>query len=565
MNEGKRKAIEESNKQRFLKKFGTLDIKELLGDDVLTLKKSIHDRLLEFGDSHTSHWIKTYLPDDLKWLIPYQKEFKRHKQIETRASRVDEYKRTYLLETFGTTDVESILGEAVLRGEQSLFSRFKELGKYTPSQTTRFVETYASDEIKSRLYPFLQEAEDLFYSNYNEEMVSKMSEQAKKAIIMSYAKYGRASFSSFTEKENKEFLNSLSIEPLEPVPSTTRGVKFRGKCLLCGHVNLFNFQSNRIPTVCPYCNESGKTRIELAIQIALEREGFHVSPKERSIIKSEEGRPQEIDLYLPDLNIGFEINGALTHNSGINPFAQQPKHKDYHKRKTEQALAKGIRLYHIWEHWEDHIDLVKLVLAKCRVFNKTFQARKLTLVVNPDILEVNTFLNNNHKQGFCKTSLSLALYDEETMVQYIGFVISDDVAELVRNATLQGAQVIGGIFKLFKHSLQILKNLGVKSIVTFADRDLTPDQSSSVYSRLGFTFVGDVGQTMSYYVFRNRSCFEKQVYNRRFFQKKYLKDRLSRVKDWKFDEKETELQNLARAGIYPIFNSGCFKFVYLIN
>ena len=61
---------------------------------------------------------------------------------------------------------------------------------------------------------------------------------------------------------------------------------------------------------------------------------------------------KEVDIYLPELNIGIEVNGALSHNSGFSPFDSLPKSPSYHKDKSDLALSKGIRLFHFWEHWD---------------------------------------------------------------------------------------------------------------------------------------------------------------------------------------------------------------------
>ena len=51
----------------------------------------------------------------------------------------------------------------------------------------------------------------------------------------------------------------------------------------------------------------------------------------------------QIDILILDLNIGFEYNGSYHHS-------YPKKDKDYHKYKTEKALEKRIKLYHIWQY-----------------------------------------------------------------------------------------------------------------------------------------------------------------------------------------------------------------------
>ena len=50
----------------------------------------------------------------------------------------------------------------------------------------------------------------------------------------------------------------------------------------------------------------------------------------------------EIDVYLPELKIGFEFNGLYWHS-------EECKDKNYHLNKTNYFKEKGIRIIHIWE------------------------------------------------------------------------------------------------------------------------------------------------------------------------------------------------------------------------
>ena len=53
--------------------------------------------------------------------------------------------------------------------------------------------------------------------------------------------------------------------------------------------------------------------------------------------------PKEIDIYLPDLNIGIEYNGTRWHSIELGAP------KDYHLNKSILCREKGIRLIHIYE------------------------------------------------------------------------------------------------------------------------------------------------------------------------------------------------------------------------
>lgn len=52
---------------------------------------------------------------------------------------------------------------------------------------------------------------------------------------------------------------------------------------------------------------------------------------------------REIDIFIPKLKVGFEINGDYWHS----------KHnvtKGSHFRKTQKCVSKGIKLFYLWEH-----------------------------------------------------------------------------------------------------------------------------------------------------------------------------------------------------------------------
>lgn len=64
--------------------------------------------------------------------------------------------------------------------------------------------------------------------------------------------------------------------------------------------------------------------------------------------------PQELDFYLPNINLALEFNGTFWH-SDIN------KDKYYHQNKTKKCLEKGISLIHVFEYsWIKNCDLEKI-------------------------------------------------------------------------------------------------------------------------------------------------------------------------------------------------------------
>ena len=173
---------------------------------------------------------------------------------------------------------------------------------------------------------------------------------------------------------------------------------------------------------------------------------------------------KHIDTYIPSFNIGFEYNGYYWHSTNHSRI-----HKNYHKNKTEVALSKGIKIYHIWDFDDEEIikSLIKTKLGK--VDNRLY-ARKLTLKPLDTTLR-GDFFNNNHLHGDVGASFAFGLFDGEELVQAISFRKHKEGMEIARLATKLNTSVVGGFSKLLKYSTPCVKEVGYDKIVTYCDRD----------------------------------------------------------------------------------------------
>ena len=80
----------------------------------------------------------------------------------------------------------------------------------------------------------------------------------------------------------------------------------------------------------------------------------------------------EIDILLPEMNIGFEYNGLYWHSEDY-------KHKDYHIEKTTYFDNKGIRIIHIWEDdWKNKHRKGKRNMATDKKEKDTKRKKKAT-------------------------------------------------------------------------------------------------------------------------------------------------------------------------------------------
>lgn len=449
-----------------------------------------------------------------------------------------------------------------LRTKQAISTNFIKYGVSSPSKTEKVRNKIKRTNLIR--YGFTSSAK-------NEEVKKKRQETTKKNMgvinpFMSLrsqekcinTRYPYLTFNKATEEGMLNYLKAENISPIREIPM--RSVPFKGKCLVCGRISEFHFTPE--VTACPFCNKSS-TIFERKVSAFLsDKLGLKVEPHNRTIL---EGR--EIDIYLPDLKIGFEINGALTHNSGFSRFGAKPKSRNYHSNKTEEALKAGVKLFHIWEDYNQDI-LMSVIKAKLKVFDKTLYARKLC-VKEVSWKEVNEFYQRAHLLGSTSSTFSIALTDGNSIVQAVSVLVNGEVAVITRNASELNTSVLGGFNRILKRVLIILKNRGVKKLITYAQRDLTPVAEDSIYSRAGFKFMYDAGPTLYYYVYRSFISAEGKYYakgikNRQSFMKHKLSmfngTKLRNGSVFNLDTTLTEQENLSLLQIYPIYNSGCFKF-----
>lgn len=193
----------------------------------------------------------------------------------------------------------------------------------------------------------------------------------------------------------------------------------------------------------------------------------------------------EIDLYLPDYNIGIEYNGMYWHSSTNNTPVK------YHQEKSLLAESKGIRLIHIYEdEWLNPIKrklIEDIILHACNIQNThKIYARKCIIkeISNKDYIN---FCDNNHIQGYKEASVKLGLYYNDQLIQIASFSKSRFDKkyqwEWIRGCTLINYNIIGGTSKLFSY---FIKHYNPNSVVCYVDYNKFNGNS---YKQIGFNFV----------------------------------------------------------------------------
>jgi hypothetical protein len=242
----------------------------------------------------------------------------------------------------------------------------------------------------------------------------------------------------------------------------------------------------------------------------------------------------EIDIYLPDLKIGFEFNGLYWHSDKY-------RSKNYHFDKTKYFLEKGIRIIHIWEDdWSFNCDIVKSQIRNWLGKNETkIFARKCKVV---QLKSVSSFLNKNHIQGVDQSSLKLGLYYNDDLVSVMTFntfegrkKMEDSGWNLSRFCNKIGTNVIGGASKLLKY---FVKNYNPIRVVSYADKDWSV---GNLYYQLGFNKINESLPDYKYI-----------VDNKRIHKSNFKKSKLKYTC--------TENEYIKSIGVYKIWDCGKIKF-----
>jgi len=261
----------------------------------------------------------------------------------------------------------------------------------------------------------------------------------------------------------------------------------------------------------------------------------NVQSNSRQIIK-----PQELDIHIPDHNLAIEYNGLFWHSS----YSLESEDKDYHLIKTNLCKEKGIQLFHIFENeWEDPNkqeiwkSIIKNKLGKSsKIFARKCKIKEIASK------ETKEFLENNHLQGSCLSSINVGLYYEDELVSLMTFGKSRFNKkvdwELLRFCNKINYSVVGAASRLFKNFLK--EHTG--SIVSYADMRYSDGR---LYRNLGFKFRHE--SNPNYFYWKDELILESRI----GYQKHKLNDKLE-----EFDENLTETENMYNNGYRKIYDCG---------
>ncbi len=229
----------------------------------------------------------------------------------------------------------------------------------------------------------------------------------------------------------------------------------------------------------------------------------------------------EIDIYLPDLKIGFEFNGLYWHSS-------QYKGKNYHIDKTKYFADRGIRIIHIWEDdWSLKSDIIKSQISNWvgESENKIY-ARKCEIREISDKKQVREFLNENHIQGYTNSVKRIGLFHNNVLVSLMTFdkfegrkKMGESEWNLNRFCNKINTSVIGGASRLFRY---FMNSELPERIVSYADMDWS---IGGIYDTLGFSKISESKPDYKYIIDNKRvhkSGYRKSKLNTNLSESKFM-------------------------------------------
>jgi len=341
-------------------------------------------------------------------------------------------------------------------------------------------------------------------------------------------------------KKNSSLVNNIKYELM-----STNHSEYLIKCIKCGEEftiqrQLWRNRAKNGEVICLKCNpvNNGTSIAEKSILNYI-KDIYNGRIDENIKIDG-----KEIDIYLPDLKLGFEYNGLYWH-SEIN------KSKNYHYDKYKHFNSIGVNLFQIWEDdWSNRQKIVKSIINNKLGLSNKIWARKCEVREINDNKLVKSFLEENHIQGFVGSKIKIGLFHEGNLVSIMTFgnlrkslgqKTTNEKYELIRFCNLINTSVVGGASKLFKYFLNNFK------IVECISYSLNDHSTGNLYKNLGFHTKSE---TVPNYFW----CKSGIRYHRFNFRK----DKLVKIG---CDINKTEVEIMYELGYFRVFDSGSKKWI----
>ena len=429
------------------------------------------------------------------------------------SKETQEKSKQTLIKNYGITNPSGSKELLEKRIESFKLSNYKETYKKTSLKKYGVDHPWMNKDIHNKTI-------DFFYSSYRRRIESKIDINDFKFIGFKKGISNSLVFNCF------ECSNEFDILTYQFYYRTNSGVNICTNCFpisensSISQIELYNFITN---------NYSGEVLLDC-----------------KNIIN-----PYEIDIYLPELKIGFEFNGVWWHSEKF-------KNENYHLKKYELSNLNNVSLITIWEDdWVKNREICEsFVLNKLRKTSNRIYARKCE-IKEISYNDSKEFLDSNHLQGDCKSSIRIGLFNNNELISLMTFSKlrlplqrheknrnKDKHYELTRFCNKINTSVVGGASKLMKYFITKYNPIQVE---TYSDNLIS---NGDLYETLGFEY-SHTSKPGYWYVIDG-------IREHRF---NWRKQKLIKMG---YDINKTEEEIMSELGHYRIYNAGNKKWIYKV-
>jgi hypothetical protein len=243
--------------------------------------------------------------------------------------------------------------------------------------------------------------------------------------------------------------------------------------------------------LCTICNPIDKHQSGKEIKLY----NFIKSIYNGEIIQNYRLQNQELDVFLPQIKTGFELNGIHWHSDIY-------KDRNFHLNKSKFFDSNNINLFHIWEDdWDSKTQIIQSQIKNVIGLSRKIPARKCQVKSITDSKLVRKFLDDNHIQGFSNSNVKIGLYYQDDLVSIMTFdkfegrnKMSDLEWSLNRFCNKLDISVIGGASKLLSF---FIKSYNPKRVISYADKDWS---KGNLYQKLDFIKVHETEPDYKYVI-----------------------------------------------------------------
>lgn len=212
---------------------------------------------------------------------------------------------------------------------------------------------------------------------------------------------------------------------------------------------------------------------------------------------------KEIDIFIPDLKIGFEFNGLYWHSESVLLHNNQDPKKDYNKLIEMQN--NGIRLIQIFEdEWDNKKNIVLSRIDNILgvTGNKIFARNCVVKEVSSR--DASLFAEATHIMGRGRSNIRYGLYHNDKLISCMTFTNNNlsrkinSQWEINRFSSLPNTLVVGGASKLFA---KFVKTINPTNVISYSDNRWS---SGLLYQNLGFKLINP-GKPNYWYTKHNTS------------------------------------------------------------